>query len=89
MKTQFMTLWDGLTTSTTNRILIIGATNRPADVDSAILRRMPQMFYIGLPVILIFHQIFNTIYVESLFFLFEKKKECYSEKENFKCDLKR
>lgn len=48
MKTQFMTLWDGLTTKD-NRILIIGATNRPEDVDSAILRRMPQMFYIGLP----------------------------------------
>ena len=45
-----MTLWDGLTTSQhSNRILIIGATNRPEDVDSAILRRMPQMFYIGLP----------------------------------------
>ena len=46
-----MTLWDGLATSKVeNRILIIGATNRPEDVDSAILRRMPQMFYIGLPV---------------------------------------
>ncbi len=51
IKTQFMTLWDGLTTNqNTNRILIIGATNRPEDVDPAILRRMPQMFYIGLPV---------------------------------------
>jgi SpoVK/Ycf46/Vps4 family AAA+-type ATPase len=51
MKTQFMTMWDGLTTSgRQNRILIIGATNRPEDVDAAILRRMPQMFYIGLPV---------------------------------------
>ncbi len=46
-----MTLWDGLATSQTeNRILIVGATNRPEDVDAAILRRMPQMFYIGLPV---------------------------------------
>ena len=52
IKTQFMTLWDGLSTmqSQQNRILIIGATNRPEDVDPAILRRMPQMFYIGLPV---------------------------------------
>lgn len=56
MKTQFMTLWDGLTTSQRqNRILIIGATNRPEDVDGAILRRMPQMFYIGLPVLLLFY----------------------------------
>ena len=46
-----MTLWDGLTTnSKDNRIVIVGATNRPEDVDPAILRRMPQMFYIGLPV---------------------------------------
>ena len=50
MKTQFMTLWDGLaTTQHQNRVLIIGATNRPEDVDPAILRRMPQMFFIGLP----------------------------------------
>lgn len=40
IKTQFMTLWDGLTTSQTeNRILVVGATNRPEDVDAAILRR--------------------------------------------------
>lgn len=51
MKTQFMTLWDGLTSQKNNKIIIIGATNRPEDVDLAILRRMPQMFYIGLPVI--------------------------------------
>ncbi|CAF0886859.1 unnamed protein product [Brachionus calyciflorus] len=50
MKTQFMTLWDGLSTNqNSNRILIVGATNRPEDVDPAILRRMPQMFHIGLP----------------------------------------
>jgi SpoVK/Ycf46/Vps4 family AAA+-type ATPase len=44
-----MTHWDGLTTQKHNRILIIGATNRPEDVDAAILRRMPKMFHIGLP----------------------------------------
>lgn len=50
IKTQFMTLWDGLATlQRNNQILIVGATNRPEDVDAAILRRMPQMFYIGLP----------------------------------------
>ena len=49
MKTQFMTLWDGLTSNENNRILIIGATNRPQDVDSAILRRMPALFNIGMP----------------------------------------
>ncbi|KAI0770644.1 AAA-domain-containing protein [Fomes fomentarius] len=48
MKAEFMTLWDGLTSST-DRILVLGATNRPNDIDSAILRRMPKRFSVGLP----------------------------------------
>jgi SpoVK/Ycf46/Vps4 family AAA+-type ATPase len=49
VKTQFMGYWDGLGTDDNCRIMIIGATNRPSDVDAAILRRMPSMFHIGLP----------------------------------------
>ncbi|KJE89452.1 ATPase [Capsaspora owczarzaki ATCC 30864] len=50
IKSQFMTLWDGLGTDRhTSRIVIMGATNRPYDVDKAILRRMPKTFAVPLP----------------------------------------
>jgi SpoVK/Ycf46/Vps4 family AAA+-type ATPase len=49
MKAEFMTLWDGLTTTSDTRILVLGATNRPNDIDPAILRRMPKRFPIRLP----------------------------------------
>uniref|UniRef100_A0A915IYN9 AAA+ ATPase domain-containing protein n=1 Tax=Romanomermis culicivorax TaxID=13658 RepID=A0A915IYN9_ROMCU len=49
MKALFMSLWEGFSTDAHNRIIILGATNRPQDVDAAILRRMPTKYYIGLP----------------------------------------
>ncbi|GFR73869.1 ATPase family AAA domain-containing protein 1 [Elysia marginata] len=49
MKTQFMSMWDGLTTDPNVQVMVMGATNRPQDVDAAILRRMPSQFYVGLP----------------------------------------
>ncbi|KAI7890003.1 P-loop containing nucleoside triphosphate hydrolase protein [Mucor mucedo] len=49
MKAEFMSLWDGLTTGEDSRIVILGATNRPNDIDSAILRRMPKRFAVRLP----------------------------------------
>lgn len=50
MKAQFMVLWDGLITSNRNcSVIVMGATNRPHDVDVAIRRRMPATFHIGLP----------------------------------------
>lgn len=48
IKAQFMQLWDGLSTDT-NSVIVMGATNRPRDVDTAILRRMPLTFKLGLP----------------------------------------
>ncbi|KAL7840038.1 hypothetical protein SRHO_G00266960 [Serrasalmus rhombeus] len=49
MKAQFMSLWDGLETGACTQVMVMGATNRPQDVDAAILRRMPTAFHVGLP----------------------------------------
>jgi len=50
MKAQFMSLWDGLGTDPDCIVIVMGATNRPEDIDKAILRRMPATFHIKLPV---------------------------------------
>ncbi|XP_053466549.1 outer mitochondrial transmembrane helix translocase [Ictalurus furcatus] len=49
MKAQFMSLWDGLETGPDTQVMVMGATNRPQDVDAAIRRRMPATFHVGLP----------------------------------------
>ncbi|KAI9799381.1 MAG: hypothetical protein M1833_004081 [Piccolia ochrophora] len=53
VKAEFMTHWDGLTSSKTSghpeQILMLGATNRIQDIDEAILRRMPKKFPVSLP----------------------------------------
>ncbi|GLH12953.1 Spastin [Gryllus bimaculatus] len=49
MKAQFMSLWDGLITDPNCTVIVMGATNRPQDLDRAILRRMPATFHIGMP----------------------------------------
>ncbi|XP_077482632.1 outer mitochondrial transmembrane helix translocase isoform X2 [Stigmatopora argus] len=49
MKAQFMSLWDGLDTDHRCQVIVMGATNRPQDLDSAILRRMPARFHIKQP----------------------------------------
>ncbi|EKX32563.1 hypothetical protein GUITHDRAFT_91001 [Guillardia theta CCMP2712] len=49
MKSEFMALWDGLSTESSAQVVVIGATNRPWAIDKAILRRMPRSFLIDVP----------------------------------------
>lgn len=49
IKAQFMFLWDGFSSAKPGKVVIVGATNRPNDVDQAILRRMPIRCRVGLP----------------------------------------
>ena len=49
MKTEFMSLWDGFITDNDARVMVLAATNRPWDIDEAILRRLPRAFEVPLP----------------------------------------
>ena len=50
IKSQFLSLWDGLLTAPANQhVIVVAATNKPADVDPAVLRRLPLSFQVDLP----------------------------------------
>ncbi|KAG4398316.1 hypothetical protein GLYMA_08G019400v4 [Glycine max] len=49
IKNEFMTHWDGLLTKQGERILVLAATNRPFDLDEAIIRRFERRIMVGLP----------------------------------------
>jgi SpoVK/Ycf46/Vps4 family AAA+-type ATPase len=42
MKNEFMVHWDGLRTKDKERVLALAATNRPFDLDEAVIRRFPR-----------------------------------------------
>lgn len=47
--TEFMQEMDGLKTSNAGNVIVIGATNRPFDLDDAVLRRLPRRLLVDLP----------------------------------------
>ncbi|KAG4907948.1 hypothetical protein JHK86_056432 [Glycine max] len=49
IKNEFMAHWDGLLTEPNERILVLAATNRPFDLDEAIIRRFERRIMVGLP----------------------------------------
>uniref|UniRef100_A0A453F2X1 AAA+ ATPase domain-containing protein n=1 Tax=Aegilops tauschii subsp. strangulata TaxID=200361 RepID=A0A453F2X1_AEGTS len=49
IKNEFMTHWDGLLSKSNERILVLAATNRPFDLDEAIVRRFEHRIMVGLP----------------------------------------
>ncbi|KAK3164816.1 hypothetical protein QOZ80_1AG0025190 [Eleusine coracana subsp. coracana] len=49
IKTEFMTHWDGLLSKSCVKIIVLAATNRPFDLDEAIIRRFEHRIMVGLP----------------------------------------
>lgn len=44
-----MAHWDGLRTLENSRVLVLAATNRPFDLDDAVIRRLPRRLLVDLP----------------------------------------
>ena len=49
VKNEFMSSWDGLMTDENLRLVVIGCTNRPFDLDDAVLRRFSRKLLVDLP----------------------------------------
>ncbi|KAG0538377.1 hypothetical protein BDA96_03G230700 [Sorghum bicolor] len=72
IKSEFMTHWDGILSKPSEKILVLGATNRPFDLDDAIIRRYEHRIMVGLPTLesreLIFHKLLSKENIENIDF---------------------
>jgi SpoVK/Ycf46/Vps4 family AAA+-type ATPase len=68
VKTTMMSEWDGLNSGTNgsgDRVVVIGSTNRPFDLDEAVLRRFPRRILVDLPDLLTRKEILEVTLAEN------------------------
>ena len=81
----FRILQDGATTSDEDRLLVIGATNRPQEIDEAARRRLVKRLYIPLPDTEARRQIVSNLMKEQPFSLSEEEMEELCQRSEGPC----